>query len=161
MGQIIKKFRDGSCLVYDRGQFDEWCVYLTQPNGIRRPPRDTEFFVEIKELSEKYGRERVYQDYVRVYEMTGKEVSDRILEAISEIARGYDVDSLKADILFSSLYLAMIAEERKQNTRLGKRIKRLGIHALLVENRNLHDSANFMRGMNWRTIDSLCRERGF
>jgi len=55
----------------------------------------------------------------------------------------------------------MIAEERKANTRLGKRIKRLGIHALLMESVSVANAANFMRGMGWREIDRLCRERGF
>ena len=65
------------------------------------------------------------------------------------------------DVIFSILYMAMIAEERKKNTRLGKRIKRLGIHKLLIEKSNVLDAANFMRGMGWREIDSLCRARGF
>ena len=55
----------------------------------------------------------------------------------------------------------MVAEEKKAGTRLGKRIKRLGVYKLLVENLSVEESANFMRGMNWRQIDALCRERGF
>lgn len=40
MGQIIQRFRDGAFLEYDRGSFDDWCVYLTEPSGSRKPPRD-------------------------------------------------------------------------------------------------------------------------
>ncbi len=54
-----------------------------------------------------------------------------------------------------------IAEERKAGTRLGKRIKRLGIHMLLIENTPVQEAANFMRGMRWRDIARLCEERGF
>ena len=57
--------------------------------------------------------------------------------------------------------MAMIAEEQKKFTRLGKRIKRLGIYKLLIENRSVSESANFMRGMGWRDIATLCEERGF
>ena len=57
--------------------------------------------------------------------------------------------------------MGMVAEEKKAGTRLGKRIKRLGVYKLLVENLSVEESANFMRGMNWRQIDALCRERGF
>jgi hypothetical protein len=55
----------------------------------------------------------------------------------------------------------MLAEEKKAGTRLGKRIKRLGVHKLLIEKRTVDEAANFMRGMNWRTIDTMCKERGF
>jgi hypothetical protein len=57
--------------------------------------------------------------------------------------------------------MAMIAEEQKQYTKLGKRIKRLGIHMLLIEQLSVHEAANIMRGMGWRDIAVLCDERGF
>ena len=65
------------------------------------------------------------------------------------------------DILFSTLYMTMISEEQKQYTKLGKRIKRLGVYALLKENKTALEAAEFMKGMNWREIDKLCKERGF
>lgn len=161
MGQKIKDFSDGSYLEYDKGSFDEWCVYLVQPNGVRRPPRDVDYFSDLKDLSAKYGVQQVYQDYVSVYDITGKKVSTTVFTYISKLAGKYGVDSPKVDILFSILYMAMIAEENRRYTRLGKRIKRLGIYALLIENRSVNESANFMRNMNWREIDKLCTARGF
>lgn len=44
MGTRIKDFPDGAFLEYDNGQFDEWCVYMNQPNGTRRPPLDRDYF---------------------------------------------------------------------------------------------------------------------
>ena len=55
----------------------------------------------------------------------------------------------------------MIAEENKAFTKLGKRIKRLGVYTLLIEKKPLKYSTNFMRGKRWREIDKLCKERGF
>lgn len=55
----------------------------------------------------------------------------------------------------------MVSEENYPGTRLGRRIKRLGIYELLFSERNVQDSANFMRGMSWKDIDFLCKERGF
>ena len=63
--------------------------------------------------------------------------------------------------MFTILYMAMIAEEKKEHTKLGKRIKRLGVHKLLVERVPVSEAANFMRGMGWREIDRMCREYGF
>jgi len=159
---IIKRFANGAFLEYARGNFDDWCVYLTSPNGSRRPPRDTDYFQTIKDIAVKYGANRVYADYVSIYDITGNKVEEEVLNQITLIANKYDADDvLKVDILFSILYLAMIAEERKANTRLGRRIKRLGIHYLLFEGASITQAANFMRGMNWRKIAALCEERGF
>ena len=161
MGQLIKRFENGAYLEYDKGSFDDWCVYLTQPNGSRRPPRDTDYFSVLKQFASKYGIHKLYGDFVLVYELTGKRVEADKLCRITEIASTYGQDSLQIDIIFSIFYMAMIAEEQKKNTRLGKRIKRLGVYALLIENKGVSESANFMRGMGWRDIDFLCRQRGF
>ncbi len=161
MGSLIKEFSDGSYLEYDRGSFDDWCVYYTNSKGMRQPPRDVDYFKDLKDYAQKYGVERIYFDYVKVYELTGTEVDDEALDKISQIANEYVSDALEIDVIFSVLYMAMIAEERKANTRLGKRIKRLGIHELLMGNKSIEQSANFMRGMGWRDIDRLCKERGF
>ncbi len=161
MGQLIKSFSDGSFLEYDRGSFDDWCVYLTKSNGSRKPPRDVDYFNQLRQLARKYGVEQIYGDYVRVYDLTGKQVEKSALIAISQIAASYGNDALEVDVIFSILYMAMIAEEQKKFTRLGKRIKRLGIYKLLIENGTVNDAANFMRGMGWRDIAKLCEERGF
>lgn len=161
MSQRIKSFSDGSFLEYDRGSFDDWCVYLTKSDGSRKPPRDVDYFEQLSRLADEYGAERVYRDYVRVYDLTGKQVEKAGLVKISQIAASYGSDALEVDVIFSILYMAMIAEERKKFTRLGKRIKRLGIHKLLLEDCGVGEAANFMRGMGWREIAALCRERGF
>lgn len=161
MGQRIKTFPDGSYLEYDQGDFDGWCVYLTTGDRPRRPPKDADYFGQLRQLAGRYGAERIYGDYVRVYDLTGKQPEASVLDGISRIAASYGGDSLEVDRVLSILYMAMIAEERKANTRLGKRIKRLGVHALLMENRSVEYAANFTRGMKWRDIAALCEERGF
>lgn len=161
MGQLIKHFPDGSFLEYDRGGFDDWCVYLIDASGKRKPPRDIDYFAQLRSLAERFGTDKVYNDYVKVYELTGKQVSKADLDCISRLSEEYGASANQVDTIFSILYMAMIAEERKAGTRLGKRIKRLGIHKLLIENIPVREAANFMRGMGWRDIARLCEERGF
>lgn len=161
MNNVIKKFPNGSFLEYDTGKFDKWCVYLTDSNGNRNPPRDSDYFGTLLKLSEKYSAQKLYEDFVCVYELVGKQVDNRDLAQISRIAQKYGDDSTGLDIIFTILYMAMISEENKAYTKLGKRIKRLGIYALLIEHKSVADSVNFMRGMNWRQIDALCKEKGF
>lgn len=158
----IKEFIDGSFLEYNRGSFDEWCVYYTNMEGKKKAPKDVDYFETLYNFSLKYGANRVYSDYVEIYDRTEKIVDKDVLVYITQIANEYEEqDVLEVDIMFSILYLAMISEENKEYSKLGKRIKRLGIYSLLKENRNIEESAVFMKGMKWREIDKLCIERGF
>jgi len=156
---IIKTFSDGSYLEYARGQFDGWCVYYISNSG-RKPPHDVDYFKKIREYRETYGVEKVYGDFVYVYDRTSKTIDDGVLTSITELASTYN-DAIEADVLFTTLYMAMVAEENKRNTRLGKRIKRLGIYKVLIEDSPIYEAANIMRGMKWTDIDKLCKERGF
>lgn len=158
---VIKRFSDNSQLEYDRGLFDDWCVYYTDASGTRKPPKDTDYFEFLLNLANKYTVEKVYSDYVQVYNWTGKQLSQDVVNSISTLSASYGDDALAVDVVFTILYMAMIAEERKAYTKLGKRIKRLGIHVLLNENVPINSAANFMRCMGWREIDNLCRQRGF
>ena len=161
MGTIIKRFSDGSYLEFDRGSFDEWCVYVTTPDGVRRPPLDRNYFAFLKRLGAAFGTRRVYDDFVRVYEETEKHVDEQVFSLIAHIASGYPGWELRVEQVFSILYMAMIAEENKAGTRLGRRIKRLGVHCLLLEGMPVQEAADFTRGMAWRDIAAMCDERGF
>ena len=164
MGTALKTFCDGSSLEFDRGSFDDWCVYLRRPDGTRRAPKDEDYFRMLAYFAREYGAPRVYADFVSLYDQTGKDVDPAVLDACADIAAGYQAhpqDSLRMEKTLDTLYLAMIAEERRAGTRLGRRIKRLGIHALLVEGESLQHAVSFMTGMKWNEIDALCRRRGF
>ena len=161
MGTKVKDFPDGTFLEYDEGKFDKWCVYMNESNGTRRPPSDIDYFAKLRNFAEKYGADRIYQDFVKIYDWVGNDVNVADLKRITHMAADYGNDALELDKIFSILYMAMIAEEKKEHTKLGKRIKRLGVHMLLMENETVQQAANFMRGMNWHDIDALCRKRGF
>ncbi len=57
--------------------------------------------------------------------------------------------------------MGMLAEENKEKSVLGKRIKRLGLYTLLIEDKPVDHSANFMNGKKCGVLDKLCKERGF
>jgi len=161
LGRKIKQFSDGSFLEYDKGSIDDWCVYLTNSADVRVAPRDVDYFATLKSLASQFGAKKVYEDYTKVYDWTKATVDDQTLGDISLLAASYGTSALLVDTVFSILYLAMIAEENKKNTRLGKRIKRLGIYKLIIEDKSAYEAANFMRGMKWKEIDELCKKCGF
>lgn len=55
----------------------------------------------------------------------------------------------------------MVAEENKLGTKLGKRIKRLGIHQVLYDRYSPAAAASFSRGLPWTRINNECKLRGF
>ena len=92
MGQIVTKFSDGSYLEYDSGSFDDWCVYLTRPNQLRYAPKDYQYFMRLDEYGQKYGRDKVYNDFVKFYEITTKFLDNNIFDLIKTIAKDYVTD---------------------------------------------------------------------
>lgn len=159
--RLIKSFPDGSQLCFDRGRFDDWCVYLTLPDGTRLAPRDWQYFQRLQELGRFYGLERIYDEFVAVYVQTTGEVQEDVLRSIGQRAEVYPAQSLRVDKVLTILYAAMVAEENLANRPLKKRIKRLGVHQLLLEEFTPHEAANFSRGRKFPELDRLCRERGF
>ena len=65
------------------------------------------------------------------------------------------------DIWFTVIYAGMVAEENKAFAMLKKRIKRLGMHQVLVEGFDADYAAHFSRGKKWPELDSLMKQRGF
>lgn len=121
------------------------------------------------ELANEYGKEKVYNDFVTIYDFTENIPYQEKLDQITKISETYtnktkeknDYYKLLADKIFSILYMTMIAEENKQNTILGKRIKRLGVHMVIMENISPNNSANYTKEIKSKEIDKLCKERGF
>ena len=157
----IKDFNNGCSLIYDSGKFDDWCIFYLTEDGRKIPPLDTEYFKGLLDLSRVYGVEKVYNDFKTVFYLAGKQIREEALKEIENLSITYDNYKFNAEGIFTILYAAMIAEENKEHSILGKRIKRLGVHMLLIDGEPVEYSANFMRGMNWKELDRMCRDRWF
>ena len=161
---LIQKFDDGSALHYKQGQFDEWCVSYEYAKGYFYAPRDEKYFQVLKNTAEKYGYDRVYQDFVHIYDKTGDKIEQSVLDEIESIAKSYTDhfgQRLDIQLMFVILYAAMVAEENKEKTKLGKRVKRHGVCLLLFEHKTPKEAANFDKGRNWREIAEMCEKYGF
>ncbi len=161
MPRLIKQFQDGSVLEYDSGSFDDWCVFLTRPDVKRYAPRDTQYFARFAQLGQTHGVKQIYTDFCSMYEITGKNLTPDGHALIERVTAHYGADALEMQILFTVVYAGMVAEENKAFTRLGKRVKRLGLHQVLCEGMPPHIAANFSRGRPWRELAALCEARGF
>lgn len=159
--QIIQTFSDGSALTFDEGVFDGWCVYLKRPREPEYAPTDLQCFEELEQLSKKHGCVKIYDDFITFYSATTGSIDQQVLHLIRQVSATYHKDALSIEILFATMYAGMIAEENKRFTKLKKRIKRLGVHQILVEKFSPDMAANFSRGKKWQDLDQICRQYGF
>ena len=153
------EFGPGKSLGFCSGTFDEWCIYVEHPT-YPRYPTDEWYFTLVKGWADILGAQTVYEQFVWVYNQTTKEFSPGVANAIVEMSQEYP-DPEEFAIVMNILYLGMIAEENKKFTRIGKGIKRLGMHELLIYDDDPKVAAHSTRGVDWRVIADRCREAKF
>lgn len=161
MSTLIKIINSRIRIEFDTGSFDNWCVYLAKPGMARYAPTDIEYFNWLKQQSLNFGAAKIYNDFISFYEFTGKEIDLVLLDKITTLSNDYGSVSEEADTWFTIIYAGMIAEENKMNAILKKRIKRLGMHQLLLENYKPEEAANFSKNKKWKELDILMKQKGF
>ncbi len=150
----------GYTIFYDRGAFDEWCVYIKEP-GSTFAPSDEVYFARLKALAGIHKAHQIYDDFVKIYDATHTAISDTAIQLIADISAKYGTDSIEIRKWFTVIYAGMVAEENKANKILGKRIKRLGIYQVLIQGRSVKHAANYSREKKWRYLDEIMRVHGF
>ena len=161
LSELIKSFSNGSRLEFDQGGFDAWCVYFVRPDGSRTAPKDIDYFRQLQQLGDHWGRERLYADFVRIYDSTTASLDRPVLDLIGELSAAYGRDALRLEILLTTVYAGMLAEENKRHAVLKKRVKRLGMYQVLMEQATPEFAAGFSRNRKAVDIAVDCRERGF
>ena len=160
---IITNLNDGTVIERDKGSFDDYCVYVTRPNEKRYAPRDTEYFCFFIEKAKHYSPQKIYEDYVSIYNKTSSIINQSVIDEIkNNICYNYEQkDQLEFALWYIVIYLGMVAEENKRYAVLKKRIKRLGMYQILFDGMTAYEAANFSRGRKVAELDPLCREKGF
>lgn len=111
MTTLIKILNNNTRIEFDKGTFDDWCVYLAKPNERSYAPLDTDYFGQLQILAKKYTTQKIYSDLVKFYTLTDKNISQVILRLIDAIAKEYLEDEQEINIWFTVIYAGMIAEE--------------------------------------------------
>jgi hypothetical protein len=159
--RIIKRIQNNYKVLFDRGTFDDFCVYVSDEYNKKSAPKDTEYFEFFRNLSEEHGIDKVYNDFISIYEMTDTTISFDVRNKIDEIVKSYPNNiQFEIEKNLTVIWGGMIAEENKDNTYLGKRVKHLGMYQVLKENMDVEEAANFSKNKPWRELDSLMKEKG-
>jgi len=140
MGRLVKEIQNQFKIEFDSGKFDEWCVYLETPEIKRYAPLDVHYFTRLQELGKIHGHQKIYDDFVKFYIPTNKEISNSVNLLITELSADYG--------------------ENKQFAILKKRVKRLGVYQVLMDAQTPTYAANFSKGKKWRELDSIMKPLG-
>lgn len=171
--RLIKNFRGGGKIEFGPGNFDDWCFRLTDINGKEYRPKDVKYFERIEAYGNVYGRQVLYDDFVTIYKATGKIVDPAVLDLIETLSSKYPNISgentgftggpgaSEMERLLTTLYAGMIAENNKKNTMLGHRVKRLGVHQILIEGCSARYAADYSRKKSGEGLDAECAAKGF
>ena len=159
---MIQRISNDLEIVFDDGKFDKWCVYIKDENG-KKPPLDIDYFNFFIELGKKYSNEKVYKDFVKIYDSVSNQIEKKVLGLIIGIAKNeYDVNiSKEVATNFIVVYAGMTAERNKKFTVLKERIKRLGMHQILILSYKAETAANFSKGKKAKDLDIICKGYGF
>ena len=159
--KIIKRIRNGYKVLFDRGTFDDYCVYISDEYNKKSAPKDTEYFEFFKTLSKEHGVDKVYNDFITVYNVTDTNIGLDVRDTIENIVLTYPPE-LQFDVEknLTVIWGGMIAEENKDNTYLGKRVKHLGMYQVLKEGMDVELAANFSKNKPWKELDGIMKEKG-
>jgi hypothetical protein len=162
VARLIKVLKSNRRVIFDSGSFDNWCVYVVEEDGTRKAPFDVEYFTDLKKISAHYIDNKVYNDFVVIYDLTTSSIDLKVVNQIDKIVSTYHVHhQIIIEQWFAVLYAGMIAEENKKHAILKKRVKRLGMHQVLIDNLSPSIAANFSKGKKWRELDSFMSPKGF
>lgn len=162
MASLIKNLQNNRSVIFDTGKFDDWCVYVVEANGSKQAPFDATYFSDLNIISNSYPNDKVYLDFVTIYDLTTKNIDINVLHTIDQIVNTYSAQhKIIVEQWFTVLYAGMIAEENKQFAILKKRVKRLGMYQVLMLNMPPADAAKFSYGRKWRELDAIMKPYGF
>lgn len=160
-------FEDGTDLSFDFGTKDSWCVYVHSKNGEHYAPLDKHYFQNLISAKKEFSAEVIYNDFCLIYDLTkdewslyNRQVDKNVFSAIHDMCKKYNNRALIMEKTFSILYMGMLAEYRYENTRLNKKVKKLGVHRVLIDGYSAEKAANEIRGKSWQYIDKLCTKCG-
>jgi hypothetical protein len=148
----LKEFSDGDWLCYDRGSFDNYHVAIYDGEGKKHPLlgsklRDVDFLDFFVSISKQ--PELVYKKIVYFSEQINSETR---IEDFKHLDIPTVHGTLIEDKFFSAYAAAMLAEEKKAWTKLGKRIKLLAANQVLLQGMSPQEAANWGKGRSWQEI---------
>jgi hypothetical protein len=138
----------------------KWFTYFDQLHPDKQYANYVEHLRELQNFAAKYSAQRIYRDFVKIYEGTVLNINPEILKLIARISESYGEDAADLNYLFTIIYFAMLSEQHRKDARLGKRIKRLAVYQALFDQYPAEE-INYYPSRKWWLLEAQCSQRGF
>ena len=100
---------DVQSMEFDSRREYKWFVYFDQANADRQHTGYVENLRELQNFATRYSPDRLYRDFVKIYDATEINVNPKTLDLIAEISESYDDDAANINYLFTLIYFAMLS----------------------------------------------------
>ena len=170
------------CIFFARGKIDNWCAYVAKRDEDRKwhlyAPKDKFYFERIFYVAYNQDKaypnrkqspfQRIYNEVMHIAEIMffdPTHVSEEICNEIDRIVISYtEENEIYQDMLKLALYeiyYGMIAEENKEGTILGRKIKMLGLYDMLINRKGINVSCDCNRNVPVGVLMTECNNIGY
>ncbi|WP_010664768.1 DUF7004 family protein [Marinilabilia salmonicolor] len=162
MNKLVKNLKNNRKVVYDQGAFDNRNVWIVEADGTRKVLRDEEYLTDLYKISKTYAPQKLYNDFVEIYERTSYNISTSVLSLIDSITGSYlHGDQKIVEQWFSVIYAELIAGENEKAAILKKRTIRLALYQVLILGMPAAKAVNFSKGKHASELDVIMEPLGF
>lgn len=153
MNKLLKVYRNGRWqrLVYEDGRFDGWLVTFYNSHN-RWSPKDIELFTNLLRFGDM-------QDTWATIRNLGDQILRNPNVKFSELDIETPGQTTIEQYTFDALAAMMLAEERKEDTKLGCKVKLIGCYQVLIEGKQPWWAANWSKGKSAREIEKAYRDK--
>ncbi|MCU4158488.1 hypothetical protein J1N10_21185, partial [Carboxylicivirga sp. A043] len=88
MSELVKQLKLNKQIIFDKGSFDNWCVYIVDEHH-KHAPSDIEYFTALQLLAHRYPQGKIYKDFLKIYESTTTQVDSSVIKLIDNIVSSY------------------------------------------------------------------------
>jgi len=154
--KYIMEFPDERLIWFQMGNINNWFVNTSRypepekitPSETMNFDKDVQMLSWLLKMQDDYGSivmahiRTIYNLVKTRFEMSPVSPLQTDWDLVMELAGFYEkTDVKKVSHIFGYVYYAMISEENYENTKLGKKLKLLGIHQVLLEGMKPEDAA--------------------
>ena len=134
------EFDDNTSYMYKYGGFDNWYVGYYNKDGVELKGKngkgieDERAFKALLKYSKDVGVDTVFNDIMEIFDRTIPQIDPQtVSDFIYQLSLKYGDNKIKVQKLLQYLYMAMISEEMKEISILGKYMKLLGVYQTLID----------------------------
>ena len=160
--KVVKDLANNRKVIFDKGKFDDWCVYILENNGQKKMPKEETCLTDLMYIDRFYPSGKVYEDFLDIYDMASKKIDPSVLMTIDNLCTTYNEEhQLIMQQWLAVLYAYMIAEENKSRSILKKRTLRLALYQMFKLGMQPFKASEFSKGKDWQVLNDLMFSYGF